>query len=686
MFWNDDELTLKRGARIHLPPPIPASNWRPPTEPPNLTGATVISFDTETKDLTLNSEGPGWARGKAHIVGVSLGVKDRLGNRGAWYFPLRHEVQPELNLNPAHVLPWLDSVLFTPVEKVGANLTYDIGNLAAEGVRVAGPLNDVQFAEPLIAQDEFVALEILGQKYLKRGKESDLLKEWCRQAYPHTKESKWRGDIYRAPVTLTADYAIGDAVMPIDIFEKQWPIILEQQQYNVYRLECDLIPLMIAMRFAGISVDVKKAERLIYEIEGDTKQLYAKLYHQYGFNLPSTSSGNLGKLFDHVGIKYPRTAAGAPSVTKEWLAALTNPVGELVNDIREHEKMVSTFLKGYIIDKNVNGKLHPQFHQLKGDDNGTGVGRFASSDPNLQNIPARSKLGKKIRTCFIPDPGHVCWRKFDQSQVHYRILAHFAVGEGAEDLRMKYNNDPNIDYHRIVYDNVAPKRGWSLTDEEEIEQHRRVIKNINFSGVYGVGEATIKYKYLIGMSDAEVKQFMEDYFKQNPYIKPTTKAIAAEVQMYGYVTSLLGRRIHFNEWEPARYDVIQKLKEAGDYYGPMAYYAALEAYGPPLKRAYEYRGVNYKFQSSEPDIIKAGLLDCWNSGVFYEIGVPRVTVHDENDWSVKDNSARTREGFDFVRHTMINCLKNRINFRVPLKVDEEAGDDWGSVKKIKLAT
>lgn len=685
MFWNDDELTLKRGARIHLPPPIPASNWRPPTEPPNLAGATVISFDTETKDLTLNDEGPGWARGKAHLAGVSLGVKDALGNRGAWYFPLRHEVQPELNLDPARILPWIDSVLNTSVPKCGANLTYDIGNLAAEGVRVAGPLNDVQFAEPLLDNDAFVALEILGQKYLKHGKESDLLKQWCMQAYPHTAEKHWRGNIHRAPVTLTADYAIGDAVMPIDIFEKQWPLLVAEQQIPVYRMECDLIPLMVAMRFEGISVDVAKAERMIGEIEADTKTLYAKLYHEYGFNLPSTSGANIAKLFDHVGIKYPKTSAGNPSIVKEWLAALTNPVGDLINDIREHEKMVGTFLKGYVINKNINGKLHPQFHQLHGDENGTGVGRFASSDPNLQNIPARSKLGKKIRTCFTKDTGHYKWTKFDQSQVHYRILANYAVGPGADDLRLKYQNDPDIDYHRTVYNSVAPLRNWSMTDEDEIEQHRRVIKNINFSGLYGVGLDTIIYKYLIGMDRAAAKKFMDDYFAAAPYIKPTTKAIGAEVQMYGYVTSLLGRRIRFNEWEPARYDVIQKLKEAGEYYGPMSYYAALDAYGPPLKRAYEYRGVNYKFQSSEPDIIKAGLLDCWNSGVFHEIGVPRVTVHDEIDFSKRDNSPRTLEGFAFVRQTMVNCIHTRVNFRVPLKVDEEDGDDWGSVKKIKLA-
>jgi DNA polymerase I-like protein with 3'-5' exonuclease and polymerase domains len=680
MFWNDNELTLKRGARIHLPPPVPVVNWVKPESPPNLSAATVISFDTETKDLTLNDEGPGWARGKAHLVGVSIGARDALGNRGGWYFPLRHEVDPHDNLNPAHVLPWLETVLNTPhVPKIGANLTYDIGNLAAEGVNVTGQLHDVQFAEPLLDSDAYVALEALGQKYLGYGKTVDLLKDWCMQAYPNTLERYWRGNIHRAPPSLTAEYAVGDALMPIDIIDKQWPLLCQENLDTVYRMECDLIPLMVAMRFAGITVDVAKAERLIAEIEKDTKDLYAKLYHQYGFNLPSCSPANLVKLFDHVGIKYPLTNQGNPSIVKEWLAGLDNPVGDLVNDIREHEKMVGTFLKGYVLNKNINGKLHPQFHQLKGDKNGTEVGRFASSDPNLQNIPARSKLGKKVRTCFVMDNGHYQWRKFDQSQVHYRILANYAVGPGSDELRLRYQTDPNIDYHRDVYNNVAPLRNWSLTDEEEIEQHRRIIKNINFSGLYGVGLETIQYKYLIGMSDADVKKFMEDYYIAAPYIKPTTKAIAQEVQMHGYVTTLLGRRIRFNLWEPAKYSKDGGYKEA------LPYHMALDRYGPPLRRAFDYRAVNYKFQGSEPDIIKSGLLDCWNSGVFHEVGVPRVTVHDENDFSVPDASPRTMEAFDFIQRAMTNSIYSRVAFRVPLKVDAEAGASWGEVKKIKQA-
>ena len=676
MFWNDSELTKKRGARIHLAPPIPDTGWIKPINPPNLDSAVVLSFDTETKDLTLNDEGPGWARGKAHVVGVSIGAQDRQGNRGAWYFPIRHEVEPGDNLDPAHVLPWLSTILDTPrIPKVGANLTYDIGNLADEGVKVSGPLDDCQFAEALIDNEALVALDVLGYKYLGVGKQTSALREWCKAAYPDTPDTFWRSDIHRAPPKLVGPYAISDATLPLDVFNQQYPILYKEELLQVYRLECDLIPLMIKMRLEGISVDVRKAEEMIVELNADIRELYGKIYHETGFNLQSTSPANLKALFDYVGIKYLYTAAGNPSFTKEWLASLEYPIAQIIIDIREHEKMISTFLQGYIINKNINGKLHPQLHQLANDENGTKVGRFSSSDPNLQNIPARSKLGKRVRACFVHDTGHHRWLKFDQSQVHYRILAHFATGPGSDELRQAYNDNAAIDYHRNVYNNVAPLRNWSLTDEEEIEDHRRIIKNINFSGLYGVGLGTIKHKYLIGMADDEVKKFMEDYYAAAPYIKPTTKAIGMEVQMFGYVKTLLGRRIRFHLFEPAG------RREKGEYFEPLPYEQALRAYGAPLKRAYEYRGVNYKFQGSEPDIIKSGMLDCYNSGVFDYLGVPRVTVHDEIDFSIRDDTAKTREALEFVRFTMTHSIK----LRVPLKVDEEAGPSWGTVKKIKAA-
>lgn len=298
------------------------------------------------------------------------------------------------------------------------------------------------------------------------------------------------------------------------------------------------------------------------------------------------------------------------------------------------------------------------------------VGRFASSDPNLQNIPSRTKLGKAVRKCFVPDPGHSHWLKLDYSQIHYRILAHFAVGPGADDLRERYRNDKTTDYHQDVLEAVAPLMGWDTSDKDNNAFVRRPIKNVNFGLLYGQSQKSLKRKtadyFGSGFTDAQAEGFFKAYFEGAPYVKPTMKMIGEEVQLYGYTTSVLGRRCRFNLWEPAMW---------GERGMPLPYNNALAEYGSYIKRAYEYRGVNYKFQSSEPDIMKTGMLKCLRSGVFDYTGVPRLTVHDELDFSVRDDTPATREAFEFIQHTM----EGAVTLRVPIFVDAERGPSWGEV-------
>jgi len=667
MFFDDADIVPKKLATLRLPPPIPHTGWTPPASFPNLSAATVIAVDTETKDPELTEQGPGWARHRGHIVGVSLAAKDARGNSGKWYFPVRHEVQPELNLDPAKVFPFLKTVLENPhTPKAGANLMYDIGWLTEEDIYVAGPLYDVQFGEALLCEDS-VALETLGRKYLGIGKTTNLLYDWLGRAYPDVSATKRRSNIYRAPPSLVGPYAEDDAALPIEIMERQLREIEAQELGEVFRLENELIPLLVRMRLEGVSVDVPVAEALHKELGGDIQQLYQRINHEFG-PLEKSSSGHVGKLLDHLGVSYPRGAEGRPSIEKEWLAGLEHPVGELLLDVREHEKMRSTFVESYFLNKNIGGKIYPQFHPLKGESNGTIVGRFASSDPNFQNIPSRTKLGKRVRRICIPDSGHHEWRKYDYSQIHYRILAHYAVGPGSNELRAAYCDDPNMDYHDKVYDNVCPLLGWDANDEAQRKFRRRPVKNVNFGLLYGQSEKSLKYKTAAyfgeGFGDEEAKGFFEAYFKGAPYVKPTMQAIGREVQAFGYVRTLLGRRVRFDQWEPADF---------GSRGMPLPYHAALAEYGSNIRRAFEYRGVNYKFQGSEPDIMKTGMIKCLRSGVFDYTGVPRLTVHDENDYSVRDNSPATKEAFEFIQRTM----EGAIQLRIPVRVDMSKGPNWG---------
>jgi DNA polymerase-1 len=676
LFFDDADLIPRKATRLKALPPIPETGWRAPTSFLNLSAATALSLDVETFDPELTTGGPGWARGRGHIVGASIGAVDRLGNRGKWYFPIRHEVEPQHNLNPAQVFPWLKYVLENNLPKVGANLLYDIGWLAEEGIYVNGQLNDVQFAEAILDADAKVALDVLSEKYLGEGKETNILYEWIRAAYSPN-EKALRAEIYRSPPRLVGPYGEADADLPLRILPLQLQELERQELTQIFRLECDLIPLLVRMRREGVTVDVAKAEIMKDELEKETIELYKRVEAEHGFKLESCSTADLVKLFNHLGLQIPAKKASRKelqknpdakdkvSFEKEILNELEHPIGDLIVDIREHEKICGTFLQSYIIEKNVDGKVFPQFHPLKGDKNGTVVGRFASSDPNLQNIPSRTKLGKKVRQIFTPDYGHAFWQKNDYSQIHYRILAHYAVDDGdgtAELLRQRYINDPATDYHMYVYEGVAPFMGWSLTDKAEIKDKRRPVKNMNFGLLYGQSESSLSYK--AGMSRADGKTFSQFYHKAAPYVKPTMKLIGQEVQEFGFVRTILGRRIRFNLWEP---------QERGWRGEPLPYERAIREFGSNIKRAYEYRGVNYKFQGSEPDIVKTGMLACYRSGVYDFTGVPRITVHDETDHSVRDNSPQMQEAFRFIQHTM----QTAIPLRIPVKVDVSTGPNWG---------
>lgn len=690
MFFDDDEIIGRKKARLREPPPIPAScaNWRPPQYFPNLSDAAVIGFDVETKETDF-SHGPGWARGRGHIVGFSLAARDRSGNQGKWYFPIRHEMETEWNLDPANSLAYLKATLETPnIPKVGANLLYDMGWLTEENIFVEGELHDVQFAEALLDEQGEVNLEWLGSKYLGEGKNSAEMYQWLAGTYGGNVSGEQRANIYRAPPRIVGRYGEDDADLPLRILDRQWGLMHSEGLLDLYRMECDLIYLLIRMRRAGVSINVQAAEQLYADLGITIKELYDKLAHDFGYRVESVDSGHLAPLFDHVGVQYPRTSPtkpypnGKPSFTKEWLKVLEHPLGEAINDIREHEKIRSTFVRSYLLESNVDGKLYCQFHPLRGDEGGTKTGRFSSSDPNLQNIPVRTKLGKKIRKLFIPDAGHLRWKKYDYSQIEYRMLANFAVdgsnldvrrvlefwqnehgvyewgGDGHADLlRNTYIADPKTDYHDVVQTNVKNITGMLI--------ERKPIKNINFGLLYGQSEKGLAYK--AGFTPEQSKGVFGAYHQGAPYVKPTMAAVGLEVQTFGFVRTVLGRRTRFNMWEPSG---------RGEYGTPYPYDRAIREYGHRIRRAFEYRGVNYKLQGSAADVMKRAMLAAHKSGVFDVLGVPRLTVHDELDFSEIEDTPIMREAWDYLTYT----LENSTPLRIPVVVDHGTGPTWGDVE------
>ena len=671
MFWEDIPVKAARGERgPRIVPPTPDTGWVPPQYLPDLSRAEVISLDLETKDPELTDyrdddgnevkgKGPGWARGVGHIVGISVGAD----GGGRWYFPIRHEVEPELNWDPATVLAWAAEQLGRPHQpKVGANIIYDVGWLRHEGVKVRGILYDVQHAEALLDERAQVNLETLGQKYLGEGKDSRILYDWCARAYGGPVSPVQRKNIYRTSPRLSGPYAESDADLPLRVIERQWPLLVRDGLLDLFHLECRLTPLLIDMRFAGVRVHIPRAEELYEKLGLRAVTANQKLNDMAGSVVDVDRAETIVRAFDALGVPYPKTAKGKPSFRREFLEELDHPVGEAIREVRKLEKLKNVFVRSYILNAHRGGMVYGQFHNLRSDQSGTRSGRFSGSTPNLQNLPSRDEeLAPLVRGLFIPDDGHKQWRRYDYSQIEYRFLIHFAVGPGSEEARARFNANPDTDYHEWTLDLVAPIAGWDISTKEKRKHRRKPIKNINFGLIYGMG--VDKLSRSLGLSRKEGKQLFAYYHDAVAFAKATMEDCIQEAQRTGAVRTILGRCSRFDLWEPAGWESEGVA---------LQYTAALNKYGNNIERAHTHKALNRKLQGSAADLMKKAMLECYEQGVFDVTGVPRLTVHDELDFS-DTGAPGTEEAFAYMQHIM----ENAIPLRIPVRADMEIGPDWG---------
>lgn len=655
LFWEDRPVSRKRGEFTLGPmPEIPETGWRPVTEFPNLSAAKVIGLDTETFDPNLRTKGPGWGRGDGHIVGVSLAVEDGT----SWYFPMRHEVQTEMNMDPEQVLRFCRHVLGTNVPKVGANLIYDIGWLAEEHVSVRGPLYDVQFAEALLdSEAPSVALDDLAQRYLGIGKTTDILYEWLASWFGGAVNDKQRRNIYKSPPSLAGPYAESDAALPIRILEQQWPAMMLRGVVDLFDIECRLIPLLVAMRRKGAPVNTNRAEEVYEDLGKDLIRVEKQLLDIAGQPVNPNAGASLKSAFEKLSIPIPTTLDKKKGVEKQSFAAplleaMSHPLTDKIVEYRQIAKVRNTFVKGYILDKHVDGRIHCTFHPLKGDKNGARSGRFASSDPNLQNIPVRTELGRRVRTAFEASQG-ARWQKWDYSQIEYRLLAHHAVGPGSRELREIFINDPDADYHEVTIQLIKNLVGLDL--------ERRPAKTINFGLIYGMSEKELMKR--LGLSAKAGKELFASYHKAAPFAKATMEDAEQEANRYGTVTTLLGRKSDFNQWGPAQFE----------YGAPgLSYEKALLKYGR-VARAYTHKALNRRLQGGAADIMKKAMVDAYEAGLFAEdaCGIPVLTVHDELDF--EDFNSPDNPAWAELRRVMENCVQTR----VPIRIDQSVGPNWG---------
>ncbi len=635
-------------------------DWILPETFPDLSSSKYLSVDIETRDDDLKSKGPG-VRRDAYIIGVTVAAENFCE-----YYPVAHDVGP--NLNKKAVFSWLKQELGRPHQiKIGANLLYDFDFLEAQKIRAKGLWYDVQNAEPLINENQGGSynLDALGKKYLKQGKNLVELQEACDR-------NRWKGDpqkyLWRLPASVVGHYSKEDARIAAEVFFKQEPILRREELWDLFLLETKLMPLLLQMRQTGVRIDVRRLDQTIRSTKKELNDLKQALKKMVGFDLQYWAAESIAKAFDKIGVRYPMTPkTQKPSFTQAWLSQVNHPLARTIVQCRKLDKFLGTFLEGSIQDQIIDGRIHGLFNQLLSDEYGTVTGRFSSSHPNLQFIPARDeKLGPLCRSMFIPEMG--CdWGKTDYSQIEFRIFAHFARGEGADNFRRQYISDPRVDYH-----------AWCA---KEAGITRREAKTVNFGIIYGMGIPSLAKTLEIPVSAAET--FRKKYDEKIPFVRTTLQDAAKVAQDRGYIRTILNRRRRFISWEPMDWELSKRISAVRDK--DLMLRTVEEAIRNAqvnkdliprggIRRAGTHKALSALVQGSAADLIKKAMVDCYEAGVLDVLSL-HLTVHDELDESVPKN----KEGSEAFAE-MARLMEKAISFKVPVIIDASTGKNWGETK------
>ena len=620
---------------MQIPLLQPESDWIAPQVLPKFDPYETLAVDLETYDPNLINRGPGWATGDGYIVGIAIAT-----DKWSGYLPIRHENGG--NLEEEIVLRWLKRTFENHKgTMVFHNALYDVGWLKREGVELTCPLRDTMFAAPLFDENRWsYSLNNLGMDFLAESKDETLLE---------TAAKAWgvnpKGGMWALPAKYVGPYAEQDAVLTLKlwkIFKKR--IEIEGLQ-TIYDLECDLIPLLIEMRWRGVRIDTDRAEQTSEQLSKKEQQLLVEIKRRFGVNVDIWASASIQKAFDNNNLWYPHTEKGAPSFQGPWLESHEHDLPKMIVEARRINKARTTFIDGAILEYSHHGRIHAEAHPLKNDGGGTVTGRFSYSNPNLQQVPARDpEIGKMIRSLFIPEEG-ATWGAFDYSQQEPRITVHYAslLGlEGATDAVKAYSTE-GADFHQIVADMAGIPR--------------KQAKNINLGLTYGMGQQKLIRE--LGLEPDEALKLLETYHRRVPFIRGLQSRCTRIAEQRGCITTLGGRKCHFDLWESVGF--LHDEKQS-----PLPRQEAKDKYGDNLKRSFTYKALNKLIQGSAADMTKLAMRDLWKEGL-----VPHIQIHDELDYSIFN-----KEQAEIVIDRMVNCVK----MRVPLVVDYESGSNWGEAE------
>ena len=613
----------------------------------------IVAIDTETYDPNLKELGSGYKRKDGYICGISLAVDSFVE-----YYSIKHATGNLDNIDNflaelRHEMQQYTGIL------LGANILYDLNWLSTLSIFAPNArYYDVLCIAALINENhKSYSLENVAQRALGKGKdETELIEYVVSCGYKATDAKKL---MHKLSGERVKTYAKEDARILLDLIKIQLPEITELGLEKCLDVESRLTKVLFYMEQQGVKVDLIRAEEIKHQLDIEYTNTHKKLVYEYG-DVNINASASIAKACDKKGISYPKTVHATkpqPSFVKAWLKENEHiPLFNYINTLRGIKKLKDDFLQKALLEGSINGFIYPQYLQTKINTNGTGSGRLASTNPNIQQLPSKANhLAKLIRQAIIPLQKEHVILSADYSQQEPMLGLNYALRlglKGAEQALQMFINNPELSYHDMVKDMLRPY--FPTTPDKEL---RDIAKTINLGKSYGMGAEKMSKKLQLTVTDT--KKIIEQYYKALPFLKKLNQLVMQKAEQYGYVKTYLRRR-NFDKW------CLSYGEEDTSLYDS---YAEVEMIHPNKKivRANTRNALNAICQGTGADMIKIALVECFEQLKI----VPYITVHDENDFSVEYDSNTFKSIYEI--------MKNAIPLIVPIKIDMEYGQNWGAL-------
>jgi DNA polymerase I-like protein with 3'-5' exonuclease and polymerase domains len=619
------------------------TEWFPPDDFPDLSKYDEIAIDLETKDPDLKTKGSSSMRGQGDVVGIAVAVRDWSG-----YYPIAHESGP--NMERKKVLGWFQDVLKTKADKVFHNAIYDMCWIHRLGLTVHGTVVDTMVMTSLVDENRFrYDLNSVAQHYTGMGKNESALQEAAKDWGVDPK-----AEMYKLPAMYVGEYAERDAEVTLALWQELKKEIEHQDLQSIVELEQKVFPCILDMKIKGVRVSESQVDQLDHQLKLSYDKYIKRIHDDTGIYPEVWAAKSIELVCNKLGIDdFDRTEkTQKPSFTKNYLKNHKHPVLRAIASARELDKLKNTFLesiKNYVY----NGRIHADIHQLKGDFGGTITGRLSYSNPNLQQLPNYSNIGKGIRSIFMPEEGHR-WGCFDYSQQEPRLVVHYALATlgttGVQSIADKYDEAGENPYDL----DIQKAADFHSMVAEIADIPRSQAKTINLGLFYGMGKAKLQAQ--LGVTDQVAKNLLAVYHSKVPFVKQLIHHTMDRAQQRGWIRTILGRKCRFNMWEPATFGM-HKPQTFDD--------ACMEHGSRNIKRAFTYKALNKLIQGSAADMTKQAMINLREAGI-----TPMIQIHDELNVSYENE-----QGADKVKEIM----EQAVPLKVPNKVDFEDGECWGDI-------